>query len=76
MLERPMMPREALSRALFRGARIVARGPHHYRLRRGGRSTTIPMVGGQLPVSIVVRIQRDLDIDFRRSPHAARRAAR
>jgi len=76
MLERPMTSREALSRALFRGARIAARGPHHYRLRRGSRSTTIPMVGGQLPVSIVVPIQRDLDIDFRRSPHAAKRTAR
>jgi hypothetical protein len=70
MLRAQLPPRRALNRAIFRGARIESRTRHHVKLRRGARQTTVPFFGDELPAAIVERIQRDLRIDFARSPHA------
>ena len=67
-----MTPREALNRALTRGAHIERRTRHHVKLRRGHRATTIPFYAGHLPDALVADVQRDLGVDFRRGVKARR----
>jgi hypothetical protein len=46
------------------------------KLRRGDRTTTMPMYGDRVPQSILRRIERDLDIDLNRPVPAVRRVTR
>jgi hypothetical protein len=61
---------------VFRGARVELRTRHHVKLRRGERTTTMPMYGDRVPQSILRRIERDLDIDLNRPVPAVRRVTR
>jgi predicted RNA binding protein YcfA (HicA-like mRNA interferase family) len=61
-----LTPRQAVNRAVFRGARVERRTRHHVTLRRGARRTTVPLFGDVVPRGTIRRIERDLGIDLQR----------